>query len=157
MAAQESGIGLERRVVGLPTAIGTTFSLIVASSVLATVAGGFFASWVWLIALAIGLVTMIFASMSFSELATMIPKAGSMNEYVRAGLGPFFATVTVAVGYIAVQTVPGHRRGVRLRARHERRARRRAQLQVVGPDLHGLPGGDQSARDPALRGTRGRP
>ena len=25
--------------------------------------------------------------MSFSELATMIPKAGSMNEYVRAGLG----------------------------------------------------------------------
>ena len=100
-------VGLERRVVGLPTAIGTTFSLIVASSVLATVAGGFFASWVWLIALAIGLVTMIFAAMSFSELATMIPKAGSMNEYVRAGLGPFFATVTVAVGYIAVQLFPG--------------------------------------------------
>ena len=74
---------------------------------LATVAGGFFASWVWLIALAIGLVTMIFAAMSFSELATMIPKAGSMNEYVRAGLGPFFATVTVAVGYIAVQLFPG--------------------------------------------------
>ena len=93
--------------VGLPTAIGTTFSLIVASSVLATVAGGFFASWVWLIALAIGFITMIFAAMSFSELATMIPKAGSMNEYVRAGLGPFFATVTVGVGYIAVQLFPG--------------------------------------------------
>ena len=105
--AQVAGDGLERRVVGLPTAIGTTFSLIVASSVLATVAGGFFASWVWLIALVIGLVTMIFAAMSFSELATMIPKAGSMNEYVRAGLGPFFATVTVAVGYIAVQLFPG--------------------------------------------------
>lgn len=99
--------GLERRVVGLPTAIGTTFSLIVASSVLATVAGGFFASWVWLIALAIGFVTMIFASMSFSELATMIPKAGSMNEYVRAGLGPFWATISVAIGYIAVQVFPG--------------------------------------------------
>lgn len=105
--AQESGVGLERRAVGLPTAIGTTFSLIVASSVLATVAGGFFASWVWLIALAIGFVTMMFAAMSFSELATMIPKAGSMNEYVRAGLGPFFATVTVAVGYVAVQLFPG--------------------------------------------------
>ncbi len=100
-------IGLERRAVGLPTAIATTFSLIVASSVLATVAGGFFASWVWLIALAIGFVTMIFAAMSFSELATMIPKAGSMNEYVRAGLGPFFATITVGVGYIAVQLFPG--------------------------------------------------
>jgi amino acid transporter len=103
----QAGDGLERRVVGLPTAIGTTFSLIVASSVLATVAGGFFASWVWLIALAIGFITMVFAAMSFSELATMIPKAGSMNEYVRAGMGPFFATVTVAIGYIAVQTFPG--------------------------------------------------
>jgi amino acid transporter len=106
-AAQTPEIGLERRVVGLPTAIGTTFSLIVASSVLATVAGGFFASWVWLIALAIGFITMIFAAMSFSELATMVPKAGSMNEYVRAGLGPFFATITVGVGYIAVQLFPG--------------------------------------------------
>jgi amino acid transporter len=107
MAAETTEVRLERRVVGLPTAIGTTFSLIVASSVLATVAGGFFASWVWLIALAIGFVAMIFASMSFSELATMVPKAGSMNEYVRAGLGPFFATITVAVGYIAVQLFPG--------------------------------------------------
>ena len=106
-SAQGPEIGLERRVVGLPTAIATTFSLIVASSVLATVAGGFFASWVWLLALAIGFVTMIFAAMSFSELATMIPKAGSMNEYVRAGLGPFFATLTVGVGYIAVQLFPG--------------------------------------------------
>jgi amino acid transporter len=101
------GVGLERRVVGLPTALGTTFSLIVATSVLATVAGGFFASWVWLIALAIALVTMYMAALSFSELATMIPKAGSMNEYVRAGLGPFFATLTVLVGYIAIQLFPG--------------------------------------------------
>jgi amino acid transporter len=106
LQAQES-THLERRVVGLPTAIGTTFSLIVASSVLATVAGGFFASWVWLLALVFGFVTMIFASLSFSELATMIPKAGSMNEYVRAGLGPFFATITVAIGYVAVQVFPG--------------------------------------------------
>src|SRR6266511_1475981 len=102
MAARAPEITLERRAVGLPTAVGTTFSLIVASSVLATVAGGFFASWVWLIALAIGFITMIFASMSFSELATMIPKAGSMNEYVRAGLGPFFATITVGVGVVGL-------------------------------------------------------
>jgi amino acid transporter len=106
-SAQAPETRLEQRVVGLPTAIGTTFSLIVASSVLATVAGGFFASWVWLIALAIGFITMIFAAMSFSELATMLPKAGSMNEYVRAGLGPFLATITVGVGYIAVQLFPG--------------------------------------------------
>ena len=43
--------GLERRAVGLPTAIGTTFGLIVASTVLVTVAQGFFASYVWIAAL----------------------------------------------------------------------------------------------------------
>jgi amino acid transporter len=99
-------VGLERRAVGLPTAIGTTFGLIVASTVLASVTAGFFASYVFLAALAIGLVAMYFQSMSFAELATLIPKAGSMNEYVRAGLGPFFATLTVLVGYIAVMLFP---------------------------------------------------
>jgi amino acid transporter len=107
MASQASEIRLERRAIGLPTALGTTFSLIVATSVLTTVAGGFFASWVWLIALAIALFTMYMAALSFSELATMIPKAGSMNEYVRAGLGPFMATITVLVGYVAIQLFPG--------------------------------------------------
>jgi amino acid transporter len=99
-------IGLERRAVGLPTAIGTTFGLIVASTVLATVTAGFSASYVFLAALAVGLLAMYLQSMSFAELATMIPKAGSMNEYVRAGLGPFFATLTVLVGYIAVILFP---------------------------------------------------
>lgn len=109
--AQEAG-SLERRAVGLPTAIGTTFSLITAGGVLISVGQGFSASWVFLAALAIGLVTMYFQSMSFSELATMIPKAGSMNEYVRAGMGPFFATVAVAVGYIAIQVFPGSAEGL---------------------------------------------
>jgi amino acid transporter len=99
-------VGLERRAVGLPTAIGTTFGLIVASTVLASVTAGFFASYVFLAALAVGLLAMYLQSMSFSELATMIPRAGSMNEYVRAGLGPFFATLAVLVGYIAVQLFP---------------------------------------------------
>jgi amino acid transporter len=99
-------IGLERRAVGLWTVIGTTFGLIVASTVLASVTAGFFASYVFLAALAIGFVAMYLQSFSFSELATMIPRAGSMNEYVRAGLGPFFATLTVLVGYIAVQLFP---------------------------------------------------
>jgi amino acid transporter len=108
MATQAEGtnVGLERRAVGLPTAIGTTFGLIVASTVLATVTAGFFASYVFLAALAVGLLVMYLQSMSFAELATMIPKAGSMNEYVRAGLGPFFATLTVLVGYIAVMLFP---------------------------------------------------
>ena len=112
MAARAPEITLERRAVGLPTAIGTTFSLIVAGGVLITVGQGFAASWVFLAALGIGLVAMYCQSMSFSELATMIPKAGSMNEYVRAGMGPFFATVTVLVGYIAIQVFPGSAEGL---------------------------------------------
>jgi amino acid transporter len=100
------GIALERRAVGLWTAIGTTFGLIVASTVLASITAGFFASYVFLAALGIGFLAMYLQSFSFSELATMIPRAGSMNEYVRAGLGPFFATLTVLVGYIAVQLFP---------------------------------------------------
>ena len=105
-ADQGGSGGLERRAVGLPTAIGTTFGLIVASTVLATVTAGFSASYVFLAALAVGLLAMYLQSMSFAELATMIPKAGSMNEYVRAGLGPFFATLAVLVGYIAVILFP---------------------------------------------------
>jgi amino acid transporter len=111
-AHEAGGMTLERRVIGLPTAIGTTFSLITAGGVLITVGQGFLASYVFLVALLIGLFTMYLASMSFSELATMIPKAGSMNEYVRAGLGPFFATVTVLVGYVAIQVFPGSAEGL---------------------------------------------
>ncbi len=107
MAAQPQEAGLERRVIGLPTAIAATFGLITATTIMVTVAQGFFASYVFLVALAIGLLVMYLQGMSFSELATMIPKAGSMNEYVRAGLGPFFATLTVLVGYIAVVVFPG--------------------------------------------------
>ena len=99
-------VELERRAVGLPTAIGTTFGLIVASTVLYTVASGFAFSYNWLIALALGLLAMYVQSMSFSELATMIPRAGSMNEYVRAGMGVFFATLAVLMGYVAIMLFP---------------------------------------------------
>ena len=104
--AVREDVGLERRAVGLPTAIGTTFGLIVASTVLYTVVSGFALSYTWLVALGLGLLAMYLQSFSFAELATMIPRAGSMNEYVRAGLGPFFGTLAVLVGYIAIQFFP---------------------------------------------------
>ncbi|MDQ3669527.1 MAG: APC family permease [Actinomycetota bacterium] len=105
--ADTTGVGLERRAVGLPTAIATTFGLIVASTVLYTVVSGFALSYTWLVALGIALVAMYLQSMSFAELATMIPRAGSMNEYVRAAFGAFFGTLTVLMGYIAIQLFPG--------------------------------------------------
>jgi amino acid transporter len=100
-------VGLERRAVGLPTAIGTTFGLIVASTVLYTVVSGFsLFSYTWLVALGLGLLAMYLQSFSFAELATMIPRAGSMNEYVRAGMGVFFATLAVLMGYVAIMLFP---------------------------------------------------
>lgn len=92
--------------MGLPTAISTVFGLIVATTVLVSVGQGFAASWIFLAALGIGLLAMYMQAMSFSELATMIPKAGSMNEYVRAGLGVFAGSITVLMGYIAIVVFP---------------------------------------------------
>jgi amino acid transporter len=50
---------------------------------------------------------MYMQALSFSELATLMPKAGSMNEYVRAGLGAFAGSMTVLMGYILIIVFPG--------------------------------------------------
>ena len=97
---------LERRAVGLPTAVSTVFGLIVATTVLVSVGQGFAASWIFLLALGIGLLAMYMQALSLSELATMIPKAGSMNEYVRAGLGAFAGSITALMGYVAIVVFP---------------------------------------------------
>ncbi|HSL10863.1 MAG TPA: APC family permease [Actinomycetota bacterium] len=107
MATNGTDAGLRTGSVGLPTAISATFGLILATTVMVTVPQLYSASTIGLYAMIIALVVMYAQVMSFSELATMIPKAGSMNEYVRAGLGPFFATVTVFVGYFAIVIFPG--------------------------------------------------
>jgi amino acid transporter len=106
MEAGSQTPALERRAVGLPTAISTVFGLIVASSVLLSVGQGFSASWIFLIAIGIGLLAMYMQALSFSELATLIPKAGSMNEYVRAGLGAFAGSLAALMGYIAIMVFP---------------------------------------------------
>ena len=106
MEANTQAPQLERRAVGLPTAISTVFGLIVASTVLLSVGQGFAASWIFLVALAIGLLAMYMQALSFSELATLIPKAGSMNEYVRAGLGAFAGSLAALMGYIAIMVFP---------------------------------------------------
>jgi amino acid transporter len=106
LEAQAQPQRLERRAVGLPTAISTVFGLIVATTVLVSVGQGFAASWIFLVAMAIGLLAMYMQALSFSELATMIPKAGSMNEYVRAGLGPFAGSITALMGYVAIVVFP---------------------------------------------------
>src|SRR5829696_622414 len=106
MEAHAQAPQLERRAVGLPTAISTVFGLIVAATVLLSVGQGFSASWIFLVALGIGLLAMYMQALSFAELATLIPKAGSMNEYVRAGLGAFAGSLTALMGYIAIIVFP---------------------------------------------------
>ena len=106
MEAHGEAPRLERRAVGLPTAISTVFGLIVATTVLVGIGQGFAASWIFLAALGIGLLAMYMQALSFSELATMMPKAGSMNEYVRAGLGAFAGSLTALMGYVAIMVFP---------------------------------------------------
>jgi len=106
MEAHAQSPQLERRAVGLPTAISTVFGLIVASTVLLSVGQGFSASWIFLVALGIGLLAMYMQGLSFAELATLIPKAGSMNEYVRAGLGAFAGSIAALMGYVAIMVFP---------------------------------------------------
>src|SRR5829696_3572506 len=72
MEASTAAPQLERRAVGLPTAISTVFGLIVATTVLVSVGQGFAASWIFLVALAIGLLAMYMQALSFSELAALM-------------------------------------------------------------------------------------
>ena len=83
MAAQASGVGLERRAVGLPTAIGTTFSLIVAVGVLVYRRGRASSrAGSCSIALAIGLVTMYLRGHELLRARDDDPEGG-LDERVR--------------------------------------------------------------------------
>ncbi len=49
----------------------------------------------FLIAMVLAMLVNLFAMFSFAELSGMIPRAGSLNHYTQAALGPFVAIVAV--------------------------------------------------------------
>lgn len=109
MSSQDgSGVRLEAAAVGFPTALATAIGLIIAGSVLLTAqtgfgAGGYIFAWAILIAF----VLMVAQSASFSEAAGILPTAGSVYDYVAAGMGRFFAITGSLAAYLLVHVFAG--------------------------------------------------
>jgi len=89
-----------KRVMGLPAGIASAVGLVVASTTLVLQGQGFgIAGPGFLIAMAVAMLVNLFAMFSFAELAGIIPRAGSINHYTQAALGPFMAIVAVLASY----------------------------------------------------------
>jgi amino acid transporter len=101
-------VRLEREAIGFPTALATAVGLIIAGSVLLTAqtgygAGGSVFAWAILIAY----IVMMAQSASFSEAAGMLPTAGSVYDYIAAGMGRFVAIPGTLAAYLLVQVFAG--------------------------------------------------
>lgn len=103
-----SRVTLEAAAVGFPTALATAVGLIIAGSVLLTAQTGFGAGgYVFAWAILIAFVLMLAQSASFSEAAAILPTAGSVYDYVAAGLGRFWAITGSLAAYLLVHVFAG--------------------------------------------------
>lgn len=104
----DSGVRLEAAAVGFPTALATAVGLIIAGSVLLTAQTGFGAGgavFAW--AILIAYVLMLAQSASFAEAAGVLPTAGSVYDYVAAGMGRFWAITASLAAYMGVHIFAG--------------------------------------------------
>ncbi len=89
-----------KRVMGLPAGIASAVGLVVASTTLVLQGQGFgIAGPGFLIAMAVAMLVNLFTMFSFAELSGIMPRAGSINHYTQAALGPFMAIVAVLASY----------------------------------------------------------
>ncbi len=99
---------LEEGAIGFPAALATAVGLIIAASVLLTATQGFGAAGsVFAIAILIAYVLMMCQSASFSEASGMLPTAGSVYDYVAAGMGRVAAITGTMAAYIIVTMFAG--------------------------------------------------
>lgn len=97
-----------KRVMGLPAGIASAVGLVVASTTLVLQGQGFgIAGPGFLIAMVIAMLVNLFAMFSFAELSGIVPRAGSINHYTQAALGPFMAIVAVLASYFIVNIFAG--------------------------------------------------
>jgi len=97
-----------KRVMGLPAGIASAVGLVVASTTLVIQGQGFgIAGPGFLIAMVVAMLINLFAMFSFAELSGIIPRAGSINHYTQAALGPFMAIVAVLASYFIVNIFAG--------------------------------------------------
>ncbi len=94
--------------VGFPTALATSVGLIIASSVVLTATQGFgVGGGTFALAVVIAYIVMIAQSASFSEASGILPTAGSVYDYVAAGMGRFFAITGTLAAYFIVHVFAG--------------------------------------------------
>ena len=101
-------VRLERSAIGFPTALSTAVGLIIAGSVLLTAQTGYGAGgWVFAWAILIAYVLILAQSASFAEASAVIPTAGSVYDYIAAGMGRFFAITGTLAAYLLVHVFAG--------------------------------------------------
>lgn len=97
-----------KRVMGLPAGIASAVGLVVASTTLVLQGQGFgIAGPGFIIAMVVAMLVNLFAMFSFAELSGIVPRAGSINHYTQAALGPFMAIVAVLASYFIVNIFAG--------------------------------------------------
>jgi amino acid transporter len=108
MSSDHQSSTLAEGVVGFPTALATSIGLIIAASVVLTATQGFgVAGGTFAIAVVIAYVVMMAQSSSFGEAAGLLPTAGSVYDYVAAGMGRFFAITGTLAAYLIVHLFAG--------------------------------------------------
>lgn len=99
---------LKKDVLGFPSLFSAAIGLVVASTTLVMLGQGYgIAGYGFILATAIALVLMIFQAFTFSELALMMPRAGSVSSYSEIAIGHFPAIISVLSGYVLVQFLSG--------------------------------------------------
>jgi amino acid transporter len=99
---------LKKNEVGILVGISTTAGLVVGQLTFVTMGFGIGTMGpAFLVAMLTALVIAYFQVFSFSELSTMYPRAGSIFEYVSAGLGPVLGTMAAFAGYIMIAIFSG--------------------------------------------------
>lgn len=99
---------LAREAIGFPTALATSIGLIIAASVVLTATQGFgVGGGTFALAIVIAYVMMMAQSTSFAEASAIMPTAGSVYDYVAAGMGRFFAITGTLAAYLIVHLFAG--------------------------------------------------
>jgi amino acid transporter len=99
---------LKTGVLGFPSLLATAAGIVVASTTLVSLGQGVgIGGYSFVAAMFIACLLMLFQALTFSELALMMPRAGSVSSYTEIALGHFPAIVATVSGYIIVQLLAG--------------------------------------------------
>jgi len=100
---QSQGAHTPKRVLGLGSLLAVAVGLVVSQGVMMLMLqGAGTAGTGFLIPLGMAFILALTYALSFSELALMIPRAGSLSSYTEVAIGQFPAILSVFSGYIVV-------------------------------------------------------